>query len=124
MTEGQDVRSLLESIGGLQRRIAEMDRQAEQMRTMNAGAYAEELGRLAEHLRAEYAHALALIEAVPDAAGREVLELRYLSGLTWMQIARRMGYEERQVRRIHQRALQCAADVRANGDRGGRKTPV
>ena len=115
MTEGQDVRSLLESIGGLRRRIAEMDRQAEQMRAMNAGAYAEELGRLAEHLRAEYAHTLVLIEAVPDAAGREVLELRYLSGLTWMQIARRMGYEERQVRRIHQRALAAirAKDVRS-----------
>ena len=124
MTEGQDMRALLESIGGLRRRIAEMDRQAEQMRAMNAGAYAEELGRLAEHLRAEYAHALALIEAVPDAAGREVLELRYLSGLTWMQIARRMGYEERQVRRIHQRALQCAADVRVKGDRDDHKAPV
>lgn len=115
MTEGQDVRTLLESIGGLRRRIAEMDRQAEQMRAMNAGAYAEELGRLAEHLRAEHAHALALIEAVPDAAGREVLELRYLSGLTWVQIARRMGYEERQVRRIHQRALDAirGKDVRS-----------
>ena len=89
MTDGQDVRALLKSIGGLRRRVAEMDRQVEQMRAMNAGAYAEELGRLAEGLRAEYAHALALIEAVPDAAGREVLELRYLSGLTWMQIARR-----------------------------------
>lgn len=119
MTDGQDVRALLKSIGGLKRRMAEMDRQVEQMRAVNAGAYAEELGRLAE-----YAHALALIEAVPDAAGREVLELRYLSGLTWMQIARRMGYEERQVRRIHQRALQCAADVRAKGDRGDRKAPV
>lgn len=124
MTDGQDVRALLKSIGGLKRRVAEMDRQVERMRAMNAGAYAEELGRLAEGLRAEYAHALALIEAVPDAAGREVLELRYLSGLTWMQIARRMGYEERQVRRIHQRALQCAADVRAKGDRGDRKAPV
>ena len=37
MTDGQDVRALLESIGGLRRRIAEMDRQAEQMRAMNAG---------------------------------------------------------------------------------------
>lgn len=124
MTDGQDVRALLKSIGGLKRRVAEMDKQVEQMRAMNAGAYAEELGRLAEGLRAEYAQALALIEAVPDAAGREVLELRYLSGLTWMHIARRMGYEERQVRRIHQRALQCAADVRAKGDRGDRKAPV
>ena len=123
MTDGQDVRALLKSIGGLKRRMAEMDRQVEQMRAANAGAYAEELGRLAERLRVEYAHALALIEAVPDAVGREVLELRYLSGLTWMQIARRMGYEERQVR-IHQRALQCAADVRAKGDRGDRKAPV
>ena len=63
MTDGQDVRALLKSIGGLKRRVAEMDRQVEQMRAMNAGAYAEELGRLAEGLRAEYAHALALIEA-------------------------------------------------------------
>ena len=47
MTEGQDVRALLQSIGGMRRRIAEMDRQAERMRAMNAGAYAEELGRLA-----------------------------------------------------------------------------
>ena len=115
MTEGQDVRALLQSIGGMRRRIAEMDRQTEQMRAMNAGAYAEELGRMTEYLRAEYAYALALIEAVPDAAGREVLELRYLSGLKWVQIARRMGYEERQVRRIHQRALDAiqGKDVRS-----------
>ena len=40
MTDGQDVRALLKSIGGLKRRVAEMDRQVEQMRAMNAGAYA------------------------------------------------------------------------------------
>ena len=45
MTDGQDVRALLKSIGGLKRRVAEMDKQVEQMRAMNAGAYAEELGR-------------------------------------------------------------------------------
>ena len=79
MTDGQDVRVLLKSIDGLKRRVAEMDRQVEQMRAMNAGAYAEELGRLAEGLRAEYAHALALIEAVPDAAGREAVSYTHLT---------------------------------------------
>ena len=35
MTDGQDVRALLKSIGGLKRRMAEMDRQVEQKLTLD-----------------------------------------------------------------------------------------
>ena len=50
MTDGQDVRALLKSIGSLKRRVAEMDRQVEQMRAMghtprNWGGWRKDCGR-------------------------------------------------------------------------------
>ena len=47
-----------------------------------------------------------VLSRLTDGAEREVLELRYLSGLNWMDVARRMCYDERTVRRIHVRALE------------------
>lgn len=49
--------------------------------------------------------ATALIGQVDDWRYREVLKRRYLQGQTWEQIAVSMGYSERQVLRIHGRAL-------------------
>ena len=47
-----------------------------------------------------------IIGRLSDPVEREVLELRYLSGLRWEDIGRRMIYDERQVRRIHVKALE------------------
>lgn len=47
-----------------------------------------------------------LIGRLFDPAERELLELRYLSGLKWEDVAEKMLYDVRQVRRIHVRALE------------------
>ena len=47
-----------------------------------------------------------IIDRLSDPMEREVLELRYLSGLRWEEIGRKMIYDERQVRRIHVKALE------------------
>ena len=45
------------------------------------------------------------ISAVADPAQQQILRLRYIDGLVWDDIASRVGYEERQCRRIHTTAL-------------------
>lgn len=59
----------------------------------------------AQHLRETIRKTNEVIGRLSDPIEREVLELRYLSGLRWEDVARRMMYDERQVRRIHARAL-------------------
>jgi len=60
----------------------------------------------ATRLRELIAETSALIERLFDPVEREVLELRYLSGLKWEDVAEKMLYDVRQVRRIHVRALE------------------
>ena len=45
------------------------------------------------------------IDAVDEARLREVLELYYIDGFTWEQVAQRMGLDLRWVFRLHGRAL-------------------
>lgn len=45
------------------------------------------------------------IDQVEDARMRELLELRYIDGMTWEAVAERMGYSTRQVTRLHGYAL-------------------
>ena len=45
------------------------------------------------------------IRAVEEPRLAEVLELYYIDGLTWEQVAQRMGYEVRQIYRLHGVAL-------------------
>lgn len=49
--------------------------------------------------------AMEAIEAVEEARYREVLELYYLDGFTWEQVAEQMGYDLRWIYRLHGRAL-------------------
>ena len=51
----------------------------------------------------------ALIMAIDNHAYRIVLELRYLNGNTWEEIAGIMGYDLRWIYRLHGKALQEAA---------------
>ena len=46
------------------------------------------------------------IDRIEEARLRELLELYYIDGMTWEQVARRMHYSEVQVWRLHGRALQ------------------
>lgn len=59
--------------------------------------------------------AMEAIDRVEDARLREVLELYYIDGFTWEQVAERMGYSERQTLRLHGAAL-----LRVRVPEGGR----
>jgi len=61
--------------------------------------------RIRELVRLKHA-AMDAIDRVEDARQREVLELYYIDGYKWEQVAERMGLDERQVFRLHGRALQ------------------
>ena len=50
--------------------------------------------------------AMDAIDLVDEARLREVLELYYIDGFTWEQVAQRMNYDVRQVFRLHGKALQ------------------
>ena len=47
------------------------------------------------------------IRTVEDPTLRLLLEYRYIHGLTWEQVAERMGYDQRWVYRLHGKALNC-----------------
>lgn len=49
--------------------------------------------------------AIDAIDAVEEARLREVLELYYIDGFTWEQVAQRMGLDLRWVYRLHGKAL-------------------
>lgn len=51
------------------------------------------------------------IDKVEDNTCRTLLSLRYLGFLTWEEIAEKMDYNERHVRRLHGIALQKVKDV-------------
>ena len=56
-----------------------------------------------------------LIERVNDPSQRLLLEMRYLCGNTWEDIAQKMGYDLRWVYRLHGKALQeVAGKMRKN----------
>lgn len=47
-----------------------------------------------------------VISEVKDVKYRTLLEMRYLSQMTWEQIAVQLGYDSRYIRKMHGRALQ------------------
>ena len=62
--------------------------------------------------------AMEAIDRVDEARLREVLELYYIDGFTWEQVAQRMGLDLRWVFRLHGRALQrieVPEDLRDSG---------
>ena len=59
-----------------------------------------------ERLVALKGRAVEIIEVLPDVAQRSVLRRRYLMGQEWPVIARAMHYDERQIYRIHGKALE------------------
>lgn len=114
LEELRDERRRMEDCGGRERDavLAELaDREAELCR--RTSAYWGKL-RAAE----------ALVCALPDARSRAVLRLRYLDGLRWPRVAEEMCrngfyYEERQVYRLHTRALREAETTLSACKTGG-----
>lgn len=75
-------------------------RTADQLVTLEARVNA----RLRELCRLKQS-AMDLIQGVDEPRLREVLELYYLDGMTWEQVAERMGYSQRNVMYLHGIAL-------------------
>ena len=61
--------------------------------------------KIRELVRIKHA-AMDAIDRIDEARLREVLELYYIDGFTWDQVAERMGYDKSWVFRLHGRALQ------------------
>ena len=124
--------AFLRRVAGAQRRIVHMEEQAARYRDMalrtTAGLQSmyvkssfgasktednvtalmdisQEIGREAERLRGILTETNLVLGLMRIPEEREVIELRYLSGLSWMQIADRMFLSERTVRRLHIKAL-------------------
>lgn len=64
-----------------------------------------EIARLMEKSRA----AEAAIKRLPDSRHRAVLELRYLCGMTWEEIAAKLHFTLRWVHKLHKEALAALA---------------
>lgn len=126
-------RAFMERVMNAQRRITHMQQRAQRYREMamrstssmqatrvggtdarskvEDGACAfmdicRDIEEQANRLRDTIRQTSEVIDRLSDPVEREVLELRYLSGLRWEDIGRRMMYDERQVRRIHVKALE------------------
>ena len=67
----------------------------------------EDIDRLVD-LKGEMAN---LISEMESPSHQLLLELHYLSGSTWVQVARNMGYDIRWVYRLHPKALKEADDL-------------
>lgn len=61
------------------------------------------------------------IEALPEVACRAVLELYYLGGYPWEEVARRTGYSERNVFYLHRQGLKGMAEAGAWPETGQKK---
>lgn len=57
---------------------------------------------------AQQAQAMALMESVADVKLRLVLQYRYCDGMRWEEIAQRLHYDPRHVRRLHDEGIEAA----------------
>ena len=100
--------------------LLEKRRWCAQMAACHSGGGSEALARLQREVdlridaeaRREL-EALGRIEALADPGQRQVLQYRYLNGLSWKEIARRMNYSPDWVKHLHGRALR---EMEANSD--------
>lgn len=57
----------------------------------------------------------ALIKSAEDNTERELLALHYVQGMPWAHIAEQMGYSERQIYRLHNKAIDNLATHKRKG---------
>lgn len=62
--------------------------------------------RLSRRYAKQYKAVESVILSIPDGRDRTIFRLRYLSGLSWDDIAERLDLSERRVRQIHRRVLE------------------
>lgn len=58
-----------------------------------------------KNLEAEKMAIESLVDSLEDDVKR-IFKYRYFSGLSWLDIAKKMNFSERQIRRIHQNAIE------------------
>ena len=58
-----------------------------------------------KNLEAEKMAIESMVDTLEDDVKR-IFKYRYFSGLSWLDIAKKMGFSERQIRRIHQNAIE------------------
>ena len=66
----------------------------------------QEIGREAQRLRGYLAETHSVLALMRSPQERELIELRYLSEMSWQDIADRMFMCERTVRRLHAKAME------------------
>lgn len=136
-------KEFLRRVRGIDRRVAEAAERAERIRArLEAGRMSNLTGmprggsgdwtltvdrligleqrvnaQVRELVRLKHA-AMDAIDRVDDARLKEVLELYYIDGMDWEQVARRMGLDKRWVFRLHGRALQRIEVPREVRDHG------
>lgn len=97
-------RPLRREAQSLERRLRHIERQPDPDR-----AVLEPLRELYQRKLAELVEAQLRIENAIDRLGpteRELIRFRYIDGLEWHQVCRRLHYEWTQTHRIHARALE------------------
>lgn len=68
----------------------------------------ERLSAAVVRCEAQQMVAMALIESIPDVKLRLVLQYRYCDGMRWEEIAQRLHYDPRHVRRLHDEGIEAA----------------
>ena len=102
----------LEQYQSYGRRLSRANLEAEQWKSLAELPDCPEAGQELERLRAEVRSMAADRECIERAIShvqgsklREIMELRYLSGMTWKDVAEATYTDERWVRRLHDRAM-------------------
>ena len=129
---GLSAKAFMESVMNAQRRIEAMEERVRIYREMATGmgggiacgaqqsgfvessmekhvqAYLDICGDIEREiaiLRERIRDVTGAIACLPDVKERELLEMRYLSGMKWADMKKLFGVEERQLRRLHDKAL-------------------
>lgn len=103
------LRSLWKEVDELSQRIARLqEKRAEDARTQSAlKTMCDLLDARRAYCMETVGHLYSFIDDIPDSLTRRVFAARYIDGMTWMQVAFRVGeYDEQVPRRIHNRYLQ------------------
>ena len=80
-------------------------------------ALRELLGKRCQMLVRRHGQMAAAVGGLADEKLRGVLWMRYFEQLTWEEIGQRMGYEQRQIYRLHKKALGTVV-IPTEGDAG------
>lgn len=85
---------------------SDLSKYAAQMDELEDDLYKEGVEQVKTYKEIKYK-----IDQIAEENERDVLFYRYIKGMDWWDIAKNMGYSERQIHRIHGKALKNLKDV-------------